>query len=67
MLPDNPGTGYTRTLERDGPRLLIRSTCTRCGESRMVSEADESLEHWEQEHHCAAEPAGEPQRRPRAC
>lgn len=52
MPPENPGPGYTRTLMRDGPRLLIRSTCARCGVSQLVSEADESLERWEEGHRC---------------
>lgn len=54
MPRDNRGTGFTRKLERDEPRLLIRSTCARCGASRLVSEADQSLEDWEEEHRCPA-------------
>jgi hypothetical protein len=32
--------------------LLIKSECVRCGQSRVVSAADGSLEAWETTHRC---------------
>lgn len=45
---------FTRSLVAEGPRLLIRSVCAACGESKLVSKHDGSLELWETGHCCAA-------------
>jgi hypothetical protein len=42
---------FVRTKENGS---LIRSTCTWCGASQMVSETDGSLERWENGHDCDA-------------
>lgn len=44
---------FTRTLERSGARLLIRSACVKCGDSKLVSKHDGSLQEWEDGHRCA--------------
>lgn len=46
---------FTHTLVRSGRRLLIESACALCGESRLVSRHDGSLEAWESAHRCEAE------------
>jgi len=43
---------FVRRIVREGFRLMIESTCLGCGESRLVSHSDGSLEQWEQQHHC---------------
>jgi hypothetical protein len=45
---------FTRTLERTGSRLMIRSVCATCGDSELVSKHDGSLQDWEDGHHCKA-------------
>lgn len=45
---------FTRTLERSGSRLMIRSACAQCGESNLVSKHDGSLQDWEDGHRCQA-------------
>lgn len=45
---------FDRSLIRDGVRLIIRSACILCGESKLVSSADGSLDDWEDGHQCAA-------------
>jgi len=44
---------FSRTLERFGSRLMIRSACAQCGKSRLVSQHDGSLQEWEDGHHCS--------------
>lgn len=46
------GVAFTRTLERSGSRLMIRSVCAACGDSKLVSKHDGSLQDWEDGHHC---------------
>lgn len=36
-------------------RMMIRSACAKCGESRLVSMYDRSLEKWERRHRCKSE------------
>lgn len=55
---------FTRTLATTDTRLLIASTCNGCGESKLVSEFDGSLERWEEEHVCGAAGAGDGVPRP---
>jgi hypothetical protein len=43
---------FTRTLERSGSRLMIRSVCAQCGDSSLVSKHDGSLQAWEDGHRC---------------
>jgi hypothetical protein len=43
---------FTRTLERSGSRLMIRSACASCGDSKLVSKVDGSLQEWEDGHRC---------------
>jgi hypothetical protein len=40
--------------DEDG-RLVIKSTCTKCGESNLVSVRDKSLAKWESRHDCMTE------------
>lgn len=44
---------FTHTLERSGSRLMIRSICASCGNSKLVSKYDGSLQQWEDSHSCA--------------
>jgi hypothetical protein len=46
---------FLRTATRDGFRVMIQSTCAGCGETRIVSHVDGSLEKWEQEHRCSVD------------
>jgi hypothetical protein len=43
---------FTRSLVRTELRLMILSTCLTCGEGRLVSSADGSLDEWEDGHEC---------------
>lgn len=43
---------FDRALVRTGSRLMICSTCLKCGESKVVSSADGSLDGWEEGHQC---------------
>ena len=43
---------FSRTLERSGSRLMIRSACANCGASQLVSKHDGSLADWEDGHRC---------------
>jgi len=45
---------FSRALTPVESRLLIASTCLKCGESKLVSSSDGSLEEWEEEHRCTA-------------
>ena len=50
---------FSRSVARSGDRVLIESTCHKCGESKLVSWADGSLGDWEENHserHNAATP-----------
>jgi hypothetical protein len=35
-----------------GQHTLIKSTCNNCGDSRILSAQDDSLERWERDHKC---------------
>jgi hypothetical protein len=50
MIAMSPDTAFARTLRYDGVRLLILSTCTACGTSKLVSAQDGSLQKWEETH-----------------
>ena len=43
---------YAHAPVRTETRVLILSTCKKCGASKMVSVADGSLERWEEQHQC---------------
>lgn len=43
---------FSRSLVHVEQRLMILSTCLSCGESRMVSSDDDSIEEWESRHRC---------------
>lgn len=43
---------FAETLIEQGPTLKLRSQCLRCGETRIVSVMDGSLEGWHAEHRC---------------
>jgi hypothetical protein len=51
-------TAFARVAVRESFRVLIRSTCTLCGASSVVSKADGSLDKWEDEHVCEPKTAG---------
>lgn len=61
-----PAPSFRRTLVAEGPRLLIESACALCGESKLVSHHDGSLERWETGHDCPAkiEPSSVPRPAP---
>ena len=44
----------------DDDRLVIRSTCRKCGAYRFVSVRDGSLDKWESEHRCPDAPKSPP-------
>jgi len=44
---------FVRTLQSVGARTMIHSVCSQCGESRLLSAHDESLQEWENSHRCA--------------
>ena len=46
--------GFVRTLQSEGARTMIHSVCSQCGDSRLLSAHDESLQEWESSHSCAA-------------
>ena len=50
MNVDQAAVSFRRSPVLSGECLLIRSTCTRCGMSRLVSPQDGTLEQWEQGH-----------------
>jgi hypothetical protein len=43
-------TGFSYSLSLFDGRILIKSTCLKCGESKVVSRGDGSLLEWEQRH-----------------
>jgi hypothetical protein len=43
---------FTRTLIKRERRLMIRSVCAKCGESKVVSASDGTLDDWEDSHKC---------------
>lgn len=49
------GQRFSHTVKRESTRIMIESTCTRCGEMQLVSYGDGSLARWEQEHRCNAD------------
>lgn len=46
---------FTHSIRYLGMRIVIASTCSRCGETQIVSHGDGSLERWEREHICDAD------------
>ncbi len=54
MLPEKQAFDHQPARVKE--RLLLESTCLRCGESRLVSAADGTLEDWEDTHLCAKRP-----------
>jgi hypothetical protein len=45
---------FSRQLFKDGERVLILSNCLVCGEARIGSSYDGSLQEWESGHACAS-------------
>jgi hypothetical protein len=45
-------TKFAHTIVHKSGRVMIRSSCTQCGASNIVSIADGSLQVWENEHVC---------------
>lgn len=43
---------FTHTIEQHDDRILIRSFCSHCGTSRLVSVSDGSIHLWESTHNC---------------
>jgi len=58
MSPTKP-PGFSRALTRLESRLLIASTCLKCGESKLASSSDGSLQEWENDHKCDPEKPGQ--------
>ena len=52
MTADENKADYQRTPVRTDARLMIQSCCVKCGESKLVSHYDSSLEVWETQHQC---------------
>jgi len=52
QIAESPGFDHEMVFAES--RTLITSTCKKCGESRIVSTADGSLEGWEKGHACRA-------------
>ena len=46
---------FVRTLVREDQRLMIQSICQKCGEMRILSHSDGSLDQWEEQHECDAD------------
>ena len=46
-----PAFDNAPAYDEDG-RLVIKSTCKKCGESNLVSVRDRSLAKWELQHAC---------------
>lgn len=51
-------SAYTRNLKKIAELSLIESTCKICGEVRLASHADCSLEDWERDHSLQHDAAG---------
>ena len=47
-----PQAQFAHKLVRTGNRLMIESTCTKCGAVSLVSDHDDTLETWEEGHTC---------------
>ena len=45
---------FSRLLFKDGERVLILFNCLVCGEARIGSSYDGSLQEWESGHTCAS-------------
>lgn len=54
QMPD--ASQFALSLVNDGVHMKIRSECLICGESRVVSAMDDSLENWRETHTCSQEP-----------
>lgn len=48
-----PQAQFTHKLTRTVDRLMIESTCTKCGTAKLVSNHDGTLEEWEEGHACS--------------
>ena len=44
--------GFLEALVTDGSAWKLRSQCLRCGDTRIVSVMDGSLQMWHNEHRC---------------
>jgi hypothetical protein len=54
MEPSGPleSSNFSHTPVKTEARLLIVSTCRKCGASKLVSQFDGSLKQWEDGHEC---------------
>ena len=52
METDGDSAGFDHSHARAEDRLLVKSTCKRCGMFKLVSVHDGSLEKWESSHKC---------------
>jgi hypothetical protein len=48
-------TCFQRKLVRTEFRVLIETTCMKCGARKLVSQYDGSLDQWEDGHSCSTE------------
>lgn len=51
-------SGFRLELVQSVNETKIRSVCVQCGEGRIVSALDESLQHWHRTHRCTKAPEG---------
>jgi len=49
--PEMSRAFYHSEIRSEG-RLFIQSSCKHCGQVKIVSEFDHSLQKWEEDHHC---------------
>jgi len=57
MGPDSPADRpFARSMVKSDGRLLILSTCMRCGKGKLVSSHDGTLLDWEIHHQCERRP-----------
>jgi hypothetical protein len=59
--PAEKSPGFLHTAIHECGRVMIWSSCIRCGAGRVVSVADGSLQKWECGHMCVPKPAIEEQ------
>jgi hypothetical protein len=53
-MPSTVSHDFSRHVFKEGERVLIMSNCVACGEARIGSSYDGSLQEWESGHTCAS-------------
>lgn len=54
----NCESSFDDSIAHEGQQIKIRSVCKKCGEARVVSVLDGTLEAWKDGHNCDPETAG---------